>query len=132
MERKRKGIVVSACVIVKNEAENLPRWLAGMRRIADEMIVVDTGSTDDTAAIAAEAGARVFHFAWRDDFAAAKNFALAQARGRWILFPDADEYFTEESLARISQLLKQGERDSKVAGYLCRLVNIDKDDGEQA
>ena len=129
MERKRKGIVVSACVIVKNEAENLPRWLAGMRRIADEMIVVDTGSTDDTAAIAAEAGARVFHFAWRDDFAAAKNFALAQARGRWILFPDADEYFTEESLARISQLLKQGERDSKVAGYLCRLVNIDKDDG---
>ena len=129
MERKRKGIVVSACVIVKNEAENLPRWLAGMRRIADEMIVVDTGSTDDTAAIAAEAGARVFHFAWRDDFAAAKNFALAQARGRWILFPDADEYFTEESLARIPQLLKQGERDSKVAGYLCRLVNIDKDDG---
>lgn len=129
MEQKHKGIRVSACVIVRNEAEHLPRWLAGMRRVADELVVVDTGSTDDTAAIAAAAGARVVPFAWRDDFAAAKNFALDQARGRWILFPDADEYFTEASLARIPQLLRQGERDSSVAGYLCRLVNIDEDDG---
>ena len=129
MEQKRKVIRVSACVIVKNEAENLPRWLAGMRRVADEMIVVDTGSTDDTAAIAAAAGARVISFPWRDDFAAAKNFALDQARGRWIIFPDADEYFTEASLERIPQLLRQGDRDNSVGGYLCRLVNIDKDDG---
>ena len=69
-------IKISACVIVKNEEKNLPRWLASMRRIADEIVVVDTGSTDRTVDLAKAAGARVFSFAWIDYLAAAKNFAL--------------------------------------------------------
>ncbi|MEE1308446.1 MAG: glycosyltransferase family 2 protein, partial [Anaerovibrio sp.] len=89
---------LSACVIVKNEAANLPQWLSCMSRVADEMIVVDTGSTDDTVELAEAAGAKVYYFAWCNDFAAAKNYAIEQAAGDWILFLDADEYFTEATL----------------------------------
>lgn len=74
---------ISACVIAKNEAENLPRWLASMRVFADEMIVVDTGSTDATVQIARAGGAQVLHFDWVNDFSAAKNFALDAASGDW-------------------------------------------------
>ena len=84
---------ISACVITKNESESLPKWLDSMGRIADEMVVVDTGSTDETVSIARAAGARVCFFQWVDDFAAAKNYALDQATGDWVLFLDADEYF---------------------------------------
>ena len=128
-KKKEKEIMVSACVIVKNEAGNLPRWLDSMRQIADEMIVVDTGSTDDTVALARQAGARVFHFDWNDDFAAAKNYALDQAHGQWILFLDADEYFTKESIPRIRPLLHQAGKNPQTLGILCRLVNVDVDAG---
>ena len=77
---------ISACVITKNEEENLPSWLGCMQRIADEMVVLDTGSGDRTAEIARAAGAKVFFFQWMDDFAAAKNYALDRATGDWIFF----------------------------------------------
>ncbi len=82
---------VSLTMIVKNEAENLARVIASARPIADELIVVDTGSTDSTVAIAEELGARVFHFAWIGDFSAARNYALAQASGDWVLILDGDD-----------------------------------------
>ena len=82
---------LSACLIVKNEAAHLPRCLASVRELVDEMVVVDTGSTDETPAIATAYGARVLAFAWRDDFSAARNFGLGQARGEWLLVLDADE-----------------------------------------
>ena len=122
-------IEISACVIVKNEEKNIGRWLASMQACADELVVVDTGSTDRTQELAKAAGARLFSFAWRDDFAAAKNFALEQARGRWILFLDADEYFTPETVTHVRPLLRRMERRLDVAGILCRLTNIDLDDG---
>ena len=83
---------LSACVIVKNEERNLPTWLKSMQGIADELVVVDTGSDDRTVAIAEAAGARVYHFPWRNDFAAAKNYAMDHAHGKWLLILDADEY----------------------------------------
>ena len=126
---KRRTIAISACVITKNEERNLGRWLDSMRQAADELIVVDTGSTDRTVALAEAAGARVFHFAWRSDFAAAKNYAIEQARGRWILFLDADEYFTPETVGRVRPLLHRLEPRWDIAGVACRLVNIDLDDG---
>ena len=92
---------ISACVIAKNEERNLPRWLASMRVFVDEMIVVDTGSTDATVEIARAGGAEVYHFDWINDFAAAKNFALDRASGDWVVFTDADEYFTDETASRV-------------------------------
>ena len=121
---------ISACVIAKNEAENLPRWLASMRVFADEMIVVDTGSTDATVEIARAGGARVCHFDWINDFAAAKNFALDQAQGDWVVFTDADEYFTEESAPRVRPLIEEYDGRKKFDGFIVHLVNIDMDTGE--
>jgi glycosyltransferase involved in cell wall biosynthesis len=90
---------LSVAMIVKNEARCLARCLSSLRGVADEMIVTDTGSSDNTVNIAGEFGAKVSHFDWINDFAAARNFSLAQATGEWILVLDADEY-ASEALAR--------------------------------
>ncbi|MGQ8873355.1 tetratricopeptide repeat-containing glycosyltransferase family 2 protein [Paenibacillus sp. TSA_86.1] len=82
---------ISLCMIVKDEEEMLPRCLESVRGAVDEIIVVDTGSSDRSIAIAEEHGAVVVGFAWCDDFAAARNAGLEQASGDWILFLDADE-----------------------------------------
>ncbi|WP_051598423.1 glycosyltransferase family 2 protein [Selenomonas ruminantium] len=124
-------IHISACVIVKNEAENIGRWLASMCTVADEMIVVDTGSSDNTVELAQKSGAKVYYFEWCNDFAAAKNFALEKAKGNWILFLDADEYFTPESQPKVRPLIERLEPNQKIDGVLCRLVNIDVDDNNR-
>ena len=117
----------SACVIVKNEAANLPHWLACMRELADEMIVVDTGSTDDSVAIAEAGGARVCHFAWCDDFAAAKNYAIAQARGRWLLMLDADEYIAPEDYPILRRAWAAYDHRADILGFMSQWINIDVD-----
>ena len=82
---------LSACLIVRDEEEELPRCLASIEGIADEVVVYDTGSTDRTLEIARAAGCRVVEGYWDDDFARARNDALAYCRGQWILWLDADE-----------------------------------------
>ena len=78
-------------MIVKNEEETLPRCLVSVKPVVDEMIVVDTGSTDRTKEIARVFGAKVFDYEWADDFSGARNFSLSKAKGNWILILDADE-----------------------------------------
>ncbi|NJO18912.1 MAG: glycosyltransferase family 2 protein [Spirulinaceae cyanobacterium RM2_2_10] len=82
---------VSLCLIAKDERVDLPRCLASVQPHVDEMVVIDTGSGDDTPELAAQLGARVEYFTWCDDFAAARNYALAQVRTDWVLVLDADE-----------------------------------------
>ncbi|WP_164783429.1 glycosyltransferase [Paenibacillus amylolyticus] len=82
---------ISLCMIVKDEEELLPHCLASVQGAVDEIIVVDTGSSDRSAEIAQQYGALVVRFEWRDDFAAARNAGLERASGDWILFLDADE-----------------------------------------
>ncbi|MCE9594781.1 MAG: glycosyltransferase [Planctomycetes bacterium] len=82
---------IGACMIVRDEEANLRAALASLREVVDELVVVDTGSRDRSVAIAREAGARVAHFAWCDDFAAARNASIAECRAAWILVLDADE-----------------------------------------
>ena len=82
---------ISLCMIVKDEEEMLPRCLESVRGAVDEIIVVDTGSSDRSVDIAREYGASVVEFAWCEDFAAARNAGLERASGDWILFLDADE-----------------------------------------
>ncbi|MGJ3251021.1 MAG: tetratricopeptide repeat protein [Elainellaceae cyanobacterium] len=86
---------LSLCMIVKNEAKTLPRCLASVQGSVDEMIVLDTGSTDETVAIAQAAGAQVHHFVWTNNFAEARNASLTHATGDWILVLDADERLAE-------------------------------------
>jgi glycosyltransferase involved in cell wall biosynthesis len=100
-------VKLSLALIAKNEARCLARCLGSIQRIVDEIVVVDTGSTDDTTSIALQFNAKVSRFAWRDDFSAARNFSLSQTSGDWILVLDADEYASEglttEILAFISR-----------------------------
>ncbi len=83
--------LLSFCAIVKNERINIERCLNSVKPYVDEMIVVDTGSDDATPEIALQHGAKVAHFNWCDDFSAARNYAISQASGEWILMLDADE-----------------------------------------
>ena len=96
---------VSLCMIVRNEAHSLAECLQSARGAVDEMLVVDTGSSDGTALVANRLGARVVSFAWTEDFAAARNASLAHARGNWILVLDADERLTGNAGARLRKLL---------------------------
>ena len=82
---------LSICMIVKNEELNLAKCLMSVKPVADEIIVVDTGSTDKTKAIASALGAKVFDFTWTNDFSEARNYSLSKASGDWILVLDADE-----------------------------------------
>lgn len=86
-----RRIHVAAAMIVKNEAVFIEDCLRSVAAMADEIVVVDTGSTDGTPDLASRFGARVFHFDWTGDFAAARNFGLGKAAGNWILYIDADE-----------------------------------------
>ena len=118
---------ISACVIVKNEEKNIPTWLACMKKIANEMIVVDTGSADATVKLAKDGGAQVYDYKWDNDFSAAKNFALDQAKGNWIIFLDADEYFPEEMADNVISAITQVDSNQNIDGLICPLINIDVD-----
>lgn len=102
------AIRISLCLIAKDESANLPRLFESARGAADEIIVVDTGSTDDTVAIARSAGATVVQIKWRSDFAAAKNEALRHAAGQWIFFVDADMALAEGHAAKIRRAVESG------------------------
>jgi tetratricopeptide (TPR) repeat protein len=96
---------ISLCMIVKDEEALLPRCLSSIQGIVDEIIVVDTGSTDRTVAIAQDFGASVYHHPWQDDFAAARNESLCYAHGDWILVLDADETLISDCIPALRQAI---------------------------
>jgi len=111
-------------MIVKNEERILPRCLDSVRGLAGECIVVDTGSTDGTPRIAASYGAQVIPFDFDVvDFAAARNHAIARAKGRWILVLDADETLDRASAPMIEKLVALEEN----AGYFMERHNHSSD-----
>ena len=101
-------MTLSVCMIVKNEAANLHAAIEPVKDLADEVIVVDTGSSDDTRAIAERLGARVFDFPWCDDFAAARNEAIGHASSEWVLILDADDRLAPSEHEKLRALLAAG------------------------
>jgi tetratricopeptide (TPR) repeat protein len=95
---------ISLCMIVKNEEANLEACLRPVCGLVDEIVVVDTGSTDRTKEIASDLGARVFDFPWCDDFAAARNESLRHARGDWVFWLDADHHMDEANVKKLEGL----------------------------
>ncbi|HWX54890.1 MAG TPA: glycosyltransferase family 2 protein [Verrucomicrobiae bacterium] len=116
-------MTLSVCVITLNEEANIARTLESVKSIADEIIVVDSGSTDRTVAIAESHGARVFAEPWKG-FAAQKNSCLAKARYDWILSLDADEEVSPALAASIQDLLKSGQVTPQFAGYRMARRNL--------
>lgn len=104
---RRGGGSISLCMIVKDEAHQMACALDSARRIADEIIVVDTGSADRTRDVARIFGARLFDFSWNGSFADARNFSLEQAGGDWILVLDADEVLARCDRAPLAELAKE-------------------------
>ena len=98
---------VSVCMIVKNEEKNLPRSLMCFRHLAQEIIVVDTGSTDRTREVALAFGARVFEQTWENDFSKARNYSLDQAQADWILVMDADEVIAPQDFGEIRKIVEK-------------------------
>lgn len=107
--RSPELIGLSICLIVKNEEQHLPQCLASVQSIADEIIVVDTGSSDRTVPIAKKYQAKVFHFQWCDDFSKARNYAIAKAKGQWILMIDADEVLEQAAIAVLQAVMAQDD-----------------------
>ena len=98
--------ILSLCMIVRDEEKNLSSCLESVKDIVDEMIIIDTGSTDNTIQVAQKFGADIHHFNWCDDFSAARNESIKFARGKWILWMDADEQFDNSSKEELNSILK--------------------------
>ena len=118
--QKPSSPTLSICMIVKNEEENLPRLLNSIQGLYDELIIVDTGSTDNTVEIAKSFGAKVYCFEWCDNFSAARNESLRHATKDYILWLDADDELKKEEHIKIRYAL------SKYRGYAfyLRLINF--------
>ncbi|WP_167316077.1 tetratricopeptide repeat-containing glycosyltransferase family 2 protein [Anoxybacillus flavithermus] len=113
---------LSLCMIVKNEEKVLQRCLDSVHDIVDEIVIVDTGSTDGTKEIALKYTNKVYDFEWTNSFADARNFAQQQATGEWILVLDADEYVDRENLKEMIDILKQ--TDESVEAYDVVIYNF--------
>ena len=128
---KVKGTSISACAIMKNEISHVEAWLNNVRVFAQEIIVVDTGSTDGTNEfLAKQFDVKLISYEWQHDFAQAKNVALQEATGDWLVFTDADECFYQPQ--NIIEYLEQLEKKStSIEAIFCPIDNIDADSNNE-
>jgi hypothetical protein len=117
-------ISLSLCMIARNEERDLARCLVSVKDVVDEIVLVDTGSTDRTPEMALAHGARVICHTWTDDFAAARNAALDHAGGDWILVLDADEELAPDDRSALRRLLLDAPWD----GARLRIRNLQPPD----
>ncbi len=113
---------ISACIIGRDEADSIRHCIHSVNEIAREVIYVDTGSTDETPAIAFQHGAKVFNIPWPGSFSEARNYALDQASSEWILVLDADEMLPEEGKRQIADLL--GNVPPETGGYTLKICTF--------
>lgn len=112
---------ITLSMIVKNEEKYLRDCLESVKDVVDEIVIVNTGSTDSTLDIAREYNAKIFDFEWINDFSAARNFALSKSTGNWILYLDADERLTKTSQAELKKIIFGDQK----LGFYCTINNID-------
>ncbi len=128
---KVKGTSISACAIMKNEINHVEAWLDNIRVFAKEIIVVDTGSTDGTREfLAKQPDVKLINYEWQHDFAQAKNMALQEATGDWLVFTDADEcYYHPKNIIEYLRQLDKQYADMDV--IFCPIDNIDADNNNE-
>lgn len=108
------NMLISLCMIVKNEEAFLQRCLQSVREYVDDIVIVDTGSTDRTKEIAKSFTDKIYDFVWINDFSAARNEALKHATGNWVLVMDADEYMEEKEIRGLREYLSKEQPKSNV------------------
>ncbi|MDD5650285.1 MAG: glycosyltransferase [Candidatus Nanoarchaeia archaeon] len=113
---------LSVCMIVKNEEDCLKKCLESIKNIASEIIIVDTGSSDNTIKIAKFFGAKIFHFNWNDDFSAARNFSLEKATQHWVLVLDADEIISSKDIDKLKTVLR--DKDAAYVFTTRNYINV--------
>ena len=123
----RQRPTISLCIIAKDEQRVLADCLSSAQPWVDEIILVDTGSTDDTVKIATSYGAKIFHYPWNDDFSSARNESIKHANGGWIFWMDADDTLPEQCGAKLKDLVFSAE--DSVAGFIMQ-VHIPAKQGE--
>ncbi|MBW5448466.1 glycosyltransferase [Cohnella sp. CFH 77786] len=111
------------CMIVRNEGEILERCLSSVAPFVDEIVIVDTGSTDDTKAVASRFTPQVYDHMWSNDFAEARNAAIARSAAVWILMLDADEYLDVENLEELKRFLR-AQDNSSPTGVIVPIYNF--------
>lgn len=128
---KVKGISISACAIMKNEISHVEAWLDNIRVFAQEIIVVDTGSTDGTNEfLVKQSDVKLINYEWQNNFAQAKNVVLHEAIGDWLVFTDADECFYRPE--NIIEYLRQLDKKSDdIDVIFCPIDNIDADSNNE-
>ena len=121
---------ISSVYIVKNEAQNIEKSINSIKNICDEIIIVDTGSSDDTVQICESLGCKIYHYKWENDFSKARNYAISLCSNEIIIFLDADEYFTkpldQEDKNKIEEYFK---KDIDIVGIY--ETDIEKSTGEE-
>ncbi|MGJ0906021.1 glycosyltransferase [Clostridium botulinum] len=119
--------MISLCLIVKNEEETLLKCLDSAKNIAQEIIIIDTGSTDRTKEIALNFTDKVYDFTWCNDFSKARNFSISKASNDWILVLDADEVVTDFDIRDIESFCSQDNKN--VVGRLKRINEYEDEQG---
>ncbi len=122
----KSKIKISACYIVKNEEKTLPRSIDSLKSAVDEIIVVDTGSTDRTIELAESYGAKVIKTTWQEDFSTPRNLAIDNASGDWIIFLDADEFFAYPD--RVRPAIEKLANETTI---IIPRINIDADNNNK-
>ncbi|MFC1759460.1 glycosyltransferase, partial [Planctomycetota bacterium] len=121
--------MLSVCFIVRNNEDTIRPCLSSIAPWVDEIIVVDTGSTDRTSEIAQEIGAKVSSFPWCDDFSAARNISLERASGDWLMWMDSDDTISEENGRRLQELARRPVDEAPMS-YIMQVHCPDSSDGE--
>jgi len=118
--------LLSVCMIVKNEEENIGECLKSMQGLADEIIVTDTGSTDKTVEIAQSYNARIEHFEWTKDFSAARNHSVSKAGCRWIVWFDADDRLPKKTVEELRKILSLETPNKVFSLVVCNSIDEGK------
>jgi GT2 family glycosyltransferase/ADP-heptose:LPS heptosyltransferase/lipoprotein NlpI len=122
-----KDISVSLCMIVKNEETQLGRCLTNLKSIVDEMIIVDTGSSDKTREIATIFGAKVYEYKWANDFSEARNFSISRASGDWIFVMDADEIISPDDFEEFQKIVSRRTLRPVAYSFVTRNYSVRRD-----
>ena len=116
---------ITLSMIVKNEEKYLEGCLESVKEVVEEIVIVDTGSTDRTIEIAKKYGAKIYSYAWQNDFSEARNFALSKSTCDWILYLDADERLEMNSIKEVKKLTSSKNNTA----FYCTIKSVDKENG---